>query len=703
MDDIPEIVYIVDIETYELLYLNDPGKRAFGVGDVRGATCYRVLQNADRPCPFCTNDKLSCDRNYTWDGVNPVTNTHYLFKDRLVDWEGRPARLEIAFDMESSDKNEEGLRFALDAESMVLECTRDLYSATDIDEATSALLSKVGAYVGADRACVFLRDDERLRNSYEWCVSGVASRMALLEEVDFDIADRWQRRFQQDGFIVYEDVDDLRDIAPEEHAFLSRQNVKTLAVAPLRKDGRAAGFINLDNPPMDRIRNLGSLLQTLAYFYMMTVQRLRNEQRLVQLSYHDELTGLLNRNCYINDVDRLQGGDGSLGVVYVDVNNLKVVNDRYGHGSGDDMLRACARAMARSFADARTYRVGGDEFVSIVTDVERERFSCMVASFERTLEALAPDMQIASVGSRWEAHAADVAGLLATADAEMYERKRAFHVNQALGGMHPEAPDVTKSSPRPLRMEDGGTLLSEYNMLMSALRVSVSKHLMTEKFEVVWANDFYYEMSGYTRDEYERVFNNNVGDYFARCPDEFRALGETVRKALAAGESGFECLASMPVKDGGFLWVRVVGMFTNEQVDGIPVLYVTFVSVNDVIQAERERSVAFDNIPGFVARYRVGEDGLKLLYGNKHFVEYFGSIENPSASEVLQENLAFNDAVIGEHFSLMRSGEPLSFDVDGLDARGRKSLFKVFAECIGWEKGDPVYLVLYLDATERVS
>ena len=52
----------------------------------------------------------------------------------------------------------------------------------------------------------------------------------------------------------------------------------------------------------------------------------------------------------------------------------------------------------------------------------------------------------------------------------------------------------------------------EYDELMSTLRVSVSKHFLDESFSLVWANDYYYELIRYTKEEYEEKFYNNYPD-----------------------------------------------------------------------------------------------------------------------------------------------------------------------------------------------
>lgn len=58
----------------------------------------------------------------------------------------------------------------------------------------------------------------------------------------------------------------------------------------------------------------------------------------------------------------------------------------------------------------------------------------------------------------------------------------------------------------------------EYNTLMSALNVSVSKHMMDDGFTCIWANDFYYKKTGYTEEEYNTIYNHRCADYFKKDP-----------------------------------------------------------------------------------------------------------------------------------------------------------------------------------------
>lgn len=701
MDDILEIAYVADIETYELLYLNESGKRLFGLDDVAGRTCHQALQGLDEPCPFCTNGKLRSDATYTWEHSNPLTGKRYLLKDRLIEWEGRTARIEVAADMTASDADDRGLRYALDAEGMVLHCVDDLYREADLDAASKTMLRTIGERLESDRTYIIEFSEGLANNTYEWCAEGIEPAIDLLQGIDLRIVARWLDLFERGECVILEDLEAIRESSPVEYGLLAQQNIDSLAVAPLEQNGRIIGCIGIDNPPVDRIRNLGPLLRTLAYFYLMTVRRIGDEEELRYLSFHDGLTGLYNRNRFVEDCGRLEAAGEPLGVLYVDVNGLKTINDSFGHLQGDTVLRTCARTMVEELEGAEVYRLGGDEFVALVGGVESDAFEDMRLRLERSFERGEDDLLYVSLGANWSDDPKDVASMLAAADAAMYEQKRLFRIGEVR-----ESRRLAKSESTAARYDglgagfEDGVLLDEYNMLMSAMHVSVSKHLFTEKFEVLWANDFYYEMTGYTREEYDELFNGNCGDYFADYPEEYGMLSEVVVSAYEAGEPGYECLMPMPIKGGSRMWIRVVGRFTSETAGGFPVIYATFTCVDDVVQLERERSIAFDAIPGFVARIRMRKNGLKLLYGNDRFVDFFGPVDEAASQALFRENAAMNHDVIKENYPAMRRGESVSLEVVGRSRRGEEASFRLYADCIDWVEGDPVYLALYLDTTE---
>ena len=95
-----------------------------------------------------------------------------------------------------------------------------------------------------------------------------------------------------------------------------------------------------------------------------------------KLAYSDGLTGLGNRTAYLEQLEAYgsnQEAITQLGIVYLDVNNLKMVNDNKGHEFGDELIKCAAKIINSSFgAFGKSYRIGGDEFCVLMVDVDME-------------------------------------------------------------------------------------------------------------------------------------------------------------------------------------------------------------------------------------------------------------------------------------------------------------------------------------------
>lgn len=427
MNEISELLYVSDMDTYELLFINDAGKRSFHLDDIEGKICYRVLQGRDSPCPFCTNRFLKSGENYTWEITNPITGRHYLLKDRLIEWEGRRARLELAFDTTDAEQEKEKLKYALSSEQMVMECVRTLYCKKDMKEAVGDVLREIGTFLKAERTYMFNLREGFLHNDYEWCAENAGSRHEALKDISAAQLEEWRRVLNQKGCIVMKDAEEFMTIFQGSEAIARERNIRNVAISTLEIDDVLMGCLGVDNLPEDRLMNIGSILQTICYFILLAYRRAEDEQQLAHLSYYDTLTSFYNRNRYIEDMQRMTGKEGSVGIVYLDVNGLKDINDRYGHAFGDKILTVCAERMKQVFQEGSFYRVGGDEFVIICHDVPKERFCQRVnelrAAFKR--DALCK----AAIGSQWTEKLVDVGQVVANADAQMYEDKKEFYRN----------------------------------------------------------------------------------------------------------------------------------------------------------------------------------------------------------------------------------------------------------------------------------
>lgn len=425
MNEISELMYVSDLETHELLFINEAGKQTFHVSELCGQKCYQVLQGFEKPCDFCTTPFLVPGENYTWEYTNPITSRHYLLKDRLIQWEGRTARIETAFDITEAEEEKQALKNTLDAEQMTMECVRTLYQEHDVTRSIPMVLERLGRFLAADRAYLGVARGGLWYNDYEWCKEGVQSQKEHLQGIPFSAISSWFPAFEQRGCVILEDIEALRDTVPEEYELLHAQEIHSLVASPLEQDGKLLGLLGVDNPPLERIRGIESLLKTLSYFLLLAYRRTETEQQLSHLSYYDTLTSFYNRNRYMEDSANLAARGGPIGVVYLDVNGLKDINDQQGHSSGDRILAECALQMRSVFLDAGYYRIGGDEFVILCPGIGREVFEQRVSALRgRFGEAGGCH---AAIGAQWAAESAELQKLIANADAAMYEDKKEFY------------------------------------------------------------------------------------------------------------------------------------------------------------------------------------------------------------------------------------------------------------------------------------
>jgi diguanylate cyclase (GGDEF)-like protein/PAS domain S-box-containing protein len=123
-------------------------------------------------------------------------------------------------------------------------------------------------------------------------------------------------------------------------------------------------------------------LQAVAHILSTAVTRLRGEEQIRHEAVHDPLTGLANRTLFRDHLEqalaRSKRSGGCSGLLFVDLDNFKQVNDAHGHGVGDAVLTKLGRRLEAAVRPADTVaRLGGDEFVVLCEQVDRDSVSAL--------------------------------------------------------------------------------------------------------------------------------------------------------------------------------------------------------------------------------------------------------------------------------------------------------------------------------------
>ena len=293
LDAMDEVIYVSDLVTHELYYLNPAGRRLTGVYDYQGQKCYKVLQGLDDPCSFCTNDCLKRDSFYIWERDNKLLNGHFILKDKLIPWRNKVARLEIAIDVSEHEMVSQRVREKLDFAQSVLACAQVLAEDSDMKRATLHMLQLVGEFYQADRAYIFEPDEaeqEFWNNTYEWNREGVESEQENLQKLPVSVLRRWMDIFSQQKAVVISDMEELKETAPEEWEILHPQGIHRLLAAPIWQKNTMTCFLGVDNPR--HCMEDDSLIRMLVLFLNNRFRHNETEERLgelLNLHYRDVL------------------------------------------------------------------------------------------------------------------------------------------------------------------------------------------------------------------------------------------------------------------------------------------------------------------------------------------------------------------------------------------------------------------------------
>ena len=228
-ENMNELVYVSDVDTYEFIYMN---KRALSIcgltslEDVKGKKCYEVLQNTSVPCEICNNKELVPGQFKEWRYYNPVYNKHSLVKDTLIEMDGRRLRVEIAIDISTDTKQNEHIHDYQNREALINEALRTALQASDPHVSIKIAIEYMGKALGCERVYIFEKNAEgNDDNTYEWVASGVSPEKDNLQNLPPEVCEGWYRNFAEDKCVTIRDIEDIKTKNPLQYEILKRQNI----------------------------------------------------------------------------------------------------------------------------------------------------------------------------------------------------------------------------------------------------------------------------------------------------------------------------------------------------------------------------------------------------------------------------------------------------------------------------------------------
>lgn len=394
IDALDALVYVVELDTYEILFANKKCYEEFG--DIIGRPCFEALQvGMTTPCGGCVfaDDTFKENTsNYKWEHTNSRNKKTYLFSTKMLSLNGRRIKIQVGIDISEQKKLE-----------------------AEINEQQKKHIETFETFTNATIEALIIYD----KNKKCYKVNKVAPEMlgyTASEMIGMDALD----------FIAEESLEHVRTV-------IQNRNQEPYEAYMVRKDGSKF-------PAILRGKDIMLNNKTIRVSAVLDITEIKEKEKLISnLAYYDSLTSLPNRvlleRQVVQLISKTQRTKVYCAMMFIDLDHFKTVNDTKGHIIGDQILVECA---ARLKSITRGYdivaRFGGDEFIIVIdtqTTDKAKAIDMITAVANKVIKTIKMPFEInkdifqlsASVGIVDFNDQQDFVELLKLADSAMYHAK----------------------------------------------------------------------------------------------------------------------------------------------------------------------------------------------------------------------------------------------------------------------------------------
>ena len=312
----------------------------------------------------------------------------------------------------------------LNVSNTLIQCVRklsnDLYKESTIDE----ILRIICEFYQAERCYVLDldMDNKKVNGIFEYGKRHDDIHIENMVRLCLEHTDLINQFFENQKSYYIEDVTHEIPYTSPIYASFMQQKIHSIIVVPFMDHKQIKGVFAVDNPKQNYYQK--DFLESLCFFIKTAMEREKEKTKLKNLSYVDSLTYAQNRNHFNEYIEQNTNKElHSLGVIYLDLNGLKEINDKMGHIAGDTLIISASYALQEIFLD-NSYRVGGDEFVVIEQDVSELLFFDQYAKLLKRMKEL--EISVAT-GCVWKETCSNLSETLQEADQKMYEDKKRYY------------------------------------------------------------------------------------------------------------------------------------------------------------------------------------------------------------------------------------------------------------------------------------
>ncbi len=319
----------------------------------------------------------------------------------------------------------------VDINNQVLKTTLQLAKTEDFVASLNLVTKEIRKLCRATFCCILLVDElkEEINPIAEDrdLNSDRLPMKAYMDEDFYSAVRLWDDTIGDSNCLIIND-DKGREFIKEKNPIwyesLQKNKLKSLVLFRLKSGKNQIGYMWVSNFETDDTTKIKEALEITTFILGFEIGNHLLVNQLTALSSIDVLTGLYNRNRMNSYMTEIAETKEPIGVIFLDINGLKKVNDTEGHLAGDNLIKRAANVLKNVYSKAYIFRAGGDEFVVILKNMDETH---ILKSFEILEEKAKKNNVSFSYGYSVAYDSKEIDKILIEADANMYENKRKFY------------------------------------------------------------------------------------------------------------------------------------------------------------------------------------------------------------------------------------------------------------------------------------
>lgn len=362
VSDSEDWLYICDTQTYDLLLVQAHKKNTPITmrGDWHGRKCYEYLEGLDHPCSFCPMANVRRDSHYVWTYHNELLQSELFLKDIIIDWNGRPAKLQTTIDITSQERRDEVMQEYIQSRNILTNILSRLMDEMSVESTFQSICKDIGLFFGADRVIITDYCSENLNTC--WSADGTPF-MQITTKLSPEGQKALTAATNNMRYISIPDLENAVGLADPIKKYWISKGIRSMLLIPLHYNGEFAGTLSLHN-----ISKHMSEIDTLTLIGMAIIKNIYSH-KLEAVSeaklYTDPLTGALNLSGLKKQAYNLfrENPGVKYSIAVCDIRYFGGINRRFSFELGDRILKKTAANFAATLGPDETFcRISADQF-----------------------------------------------------------------------------------------------------------------------------------------------------------------------------------------------------------------------------------------------------------------------------------------------------------------------------------------------------